>query len=257
MHRWLQNVFLVPFSLCVWTFAFFWMALMVITSVLLLPVLPFRKTHLWIARPALSMCMLSTFSWVRVIFHPEYDPKQPCVYNGNHVSSMDAHLVGRVLPQPFCGLSAAESFHIPIYGWIMKLSQSIPVYPQKSGRTGEIVEAAKDRIAQGISIVAYAEGGRTLDGRVAPFRRGVFFMARDAGVPIVPVASRGMYRLLRKGTWLVRPSIITVYVGKQIDISHLTDDEIETFTEEFRQIVVDFAEDGKLPEGVTSPWSIQ
>ena len=48
-----------------------------------------------------------------------------------------------------------------------------------------------------------------------------------------------------------------MYVGKQIDISQLTDDEIETFTEEFRQIVVDFAEDGKLPEGVTSPWPIK
>jgi 1-acyl-sn-glycerol-3-phosphate acyltransferase len=81
-------------------------------------------------------------------------------------------------------------------------------------------------------------------------------MARDAGIPIVPVITRGMYRLLRKGTWLIRPSIITVYVGKQIDISRLTDEKIGTFAEEFRQFVIDFAEDGKLPEGITSPWPL-
>ena len=256
MREHLINLALVPFSIFAWTAACFWMALMVVTSMLLLPVWPFRKTHMWIARPLLPMCIYSSFSRIRVIYHPEYDPKQLSLYNGNHVSSLDAHLCCRVIPQAFCGLVSAHSFNIPIYGRIMKLSQSIPVYSRASGRSGEIVEAAKDRVSKGIAIASYAEGGRTLDGRVAPYRRGVFFMARDAGIPVVPMATRGMYRLLPKNSWLVRPSIITVYVGKQIDISDLSDDDVGKFAEHCHQIAVDFVEHGKLPEGVTSPWPL-
>jgi 1-acyl-sn-glycerol-3-phosphate acyltransferase len=252
----LRKVFWVLFSVFVWSMAFFCMALMVVASLLLLPVLPFSKTHMWIARPAMAMCIWCTFSRIRVIYHPDYDPKRLSIYNGNHVSALDAHMLCRAIPQPICGLSAAESFNIPIYGWIMRLSRSIPVYPRASGRTAEFVAAAKDRIAQGISIAAYAEGGRTLDGKVGQYHRGVFFMARDAGIPIVPIVSRGMFRLLPKGSLLARPSTITVYVGKQVDISHLSDDEVGEFAERFRQLVVDFAEDAKLPDGVTSPWPL-
>jgi 1-acyl-sn-glycerol-3-phosphate acyltransferase len=202
------------------------------------------------------MSIWCTFSRIRVIYHPDYDPKRLSVYNGNHVSALDAHLLCQVIPQPFCGLVAAESFNIPIYGWVMRLSQSIPVFPRSSGRTAEFIAAARDRIAQGISIATYAEGGRTPDGKVGPFKRGVFFMARDAGIPIVPVASRGMYHMLPKGAWLPRPTTITVYVGQQMDIGDLTDDEVGDFAERFRQIIVDFTENAELPEGVSSPWPL-
>ena len=232
------------------------MTLMVLFSALLLPVFPFRKTHMWIARPLLSLCIWCSFSRVRIIYHPDYDPKKLSLYNSNHVSALDAHLCARIIAQPYCGLIKAESLKVPIYGWIMRLSQSIPVQPRKSGRTSELVEAARDRVSQGIAIATYAEGGRTPDGKVHPFRRGVFFMARDAGIPVVPVAVRGMYRLLRKGAWLVRPSTITVYMGKQEDISHLSDDEVGEFAERSQRLVADFVEDAKLPDGVTSPWPL-
>jgi 1-acyl-sn-glycerol-3-phosphate acyltransferase len=252
----LRKILLLPFSILSWCVAFTSMLLAVVIGGLLSPVLPFRKTHLWIARPGMIMCIWGTLSRIRVIYHPDYDPKQLSVYNGNHVSALDAHLCCRVIPQAFCGLVAAKSFNLPVYGWVMRLSQSIPVYSRASGRTAEFIAAAKDRVSKGIAIATYPEGGRTLDGTVGPFKRGSFFMARDAGIPVVPVATRGMFRMLPKGAWLPRPSTITVYVGKQVDISGLNDVEVGEFVERFRQIIVDFTEDAKLPDGVTSPWPL-
>ncbi len=244
----LPRPLLVIFSLWVWSVGFCLMALTVVLSAILLPIVPFRKSHMWIARPLMSLCLMITFSRFRVIYHPRYDPKRLSMFNGNHVSAFDAHMLCRVIRLPICGVTAAASMTVPIYGWVMRLSQGIPVWPQNSGRTAEISAAARDRIGQGIAIAAYAEGGRTLDGKVGPYKRGTFFMARDAGIPVVPVVTRGMYELLPKGSWLVQPSDITVYVHEQIETDGLSDDEVGELAERFRDIVVDYAEHGRLPQ---------
>jgi 1-acyl-sn-glycerol-3-phosphate acyltransferase len=42
-------------------------------------------------------------------------------------------------------------------------------------------------------------------------------MAREAGLPVVPLATAACASSMRKGTWLFTPTKITIYVGAQID----------------------------------------
>jgi 1-acyl-sn-glycerol-3-phosphate acyltransferase len=72
-------------------------------------------------------------------------------------------------------------------------------------------------------------------------------MARDAGLPIVPFATRGMFEMNRKGTWLFKPSKITLYVGAPIETVGLSNDEMLAIIARTHKLISDFAEHGIIP----------
>ena len=198
---------------------------------------------------AMKFCVYMTLSKVRVIYDSHFEAERRSVFAQNHVSMMDGHIACVSIPHEFCGLMNAWHFHIPCYGWIMRSTGGIPVHPRQAGRTAELTIAAKDRIQRGLSILAFPEGHRTRDMKVGPFKRGVFFMARDANIPVVPLAVHGIHQVNRKGKYTFAPGQITVYVGAQQETSGLTDDEVHALAERTRHIVSVFAETGRMPDG--------
>ncbi|HIA04235.1 MAG TPA: 1-acyl-sn-glycerol-3-phosphate acyltransferase [Myxococcales bacterium] len=240
--------FLLPLSLVSWVLGFVWMVVLVLLSGLLLPFFPFNKTHMWIGRPLMTLVLHCTFSRFKVTYHPDFDPSRIGLYMGNHVTMTDAHIMTLAIPGPFCGVVGAHHLNYPVYGSILKLSRSIPIYPRSSGRTAEIIETVRERVREGINIAAYPEGRRTRDGKVAEFKRGMFFMARDAQIPVYPIAMRGMYKMLPRGTGLIYPTLVEVYVGKPWDFTEVSDEAMEQKIAEFRQTIINFVEHGTMEE---------
>ena len=243
------NLLLIPTSVMAWLLAAVWMVLTVLLSVLLLPLFPFKKSHMFIPRPLMAMCIRTTLSRVRIRYHPDFDRAEPGLFMGNHATGLDAHLMTWLIPGPMCGMVGAHHLDYPIYGSIIKLARSIPIYPRSEGQLEALTRDARERITEGINIAAYPEGARTRDGHVGPFKRGMFFMARDANIPVYPVAVRGLYSVLPRGQWIVFPGKIDVYVGRAISFADVSDDDMAEAVEDFRQLVVDFVEHGRVPEG--------
>ena len=78
--------------------------------------------------------------------------------------------------------------------------------------------SAAARLARGSSLLVFPEGTRTLDGRLGEFQPGVFRIVQQLGAPIVPVTVTGMYRVMRKGSYLIRPGYdVTVYCDAPIE----------------------------------------
>jgi len=248
-----SDLWIAPFSIGVWTLSFFWMTIVAFASFVLLLVMPFRKFHKHFGAPAFSMCIRFAGCRVTVTRDPGFDPDTRSLFCHNHVNVMDGHLASMVIPHAFCGLMEAAHFKIPGYGWMMRASLGIPVHPRASGRTEELTMAARDRIEKGLSILCFPEAHRTRDGHVRPFRRGVFFMARDAGIPVVPVAIRGMYEVNRRGAWRIYPGRVHVHIGPQIRTLGLDDDAITILAAHMHERVSTFVEtgtpfDGPLPQ---------
>jgi 1-acyl-sn-glycerol-3-phosphate acyltransferase len=236
----------VVYSAAVWAVGFAWMAGVSVVWAVVRVVMPGRNTQHLVGAPGMAVCLRFTLSKVTRIYDPAFDPTRTSVFCQNHVNLMDAHAACASIPGPFCGLMNKWQFYIPFYGWIMSLAEGIAV---RSGanRYREIATQANDRAARGISILVFPEAHRTRDGKVHAFKRGVFLMAREAGLPVVPLATRGMYELNRKGTWLLKPSDIQIYMGAQIETAGLSDDELRDVIDRTEQIVRDFTERGIIP----------
>jgi 1-acyl-sn-glycerol-3-phosphate acyltransferase len=240
---------LILFSMAFWTFAFAFMLLLAIVSLLLLLFLPYPKVHHRVPAPGFSLiARAATLFRFRVTYDPAFDPRRPSVYVMNHTNLLDAHVASAVIPQPFCGLMNSWHRFVPFYGWLMRLSRGIFVRPADRGRLLDVMTAeARVRREIGMSILTFPEAHRTLDGRIRTFKKGVFFMARDAGYPVVPIAARGMFGVNRKGSRLFRPAPVDVHVFPQMETAGLTDAEVGRLAEEARALVTAYVERGWLP----------
>lgn len=247
LSKLVKKVAQVAYSAAVWGVSFAWMGGVAVTWAAVSLFVPPRKTHNYIGGPGMGAVLRLSLSKVEIIYDPDFDPERRSVFCQNHVNLMDAHAACASIPHAFCGLMNAWQFKIPFYGMIMRLADGIPVHQNSVNRYREVAAAARQRAEKGLSILVFPEAHRTLDGKVAEFKKGVFLMAREAGLPIVPLATRGMWELNRKGTWLFTPSKITIYVGAQIETAGISTEQLRKVIARTETIIRDFAEHGIIP----------
>lgn len=223
-------------SICAWSIAFVVQMLVAIVCFPLLALRPFERFQGGWPADIMGAIPRLTFSRLTVVWDRQYDPRRVSVYTANHTSMLDGHVAIYALPHPFCGVENAAHLAVPGYGWVMRLANAIPI-PRGEQRTEAVVAAARERASRGISILAFPEAHRTMTGHVRPFKRGVFVMARAAGLPIVPVGIRGMYHVFPKGTWIVRPGHLEVYLGPTIETAGLSDDQLDAVVTRVQDII--------------------
>jgi 1-acyl-sn-glycerol-3-phosphate acyltransferase len=171
---------------------------------------------------------------------PGFDRNRASVFICNHVNLFDAFVVYSAVPQFIRGLELESHFKIPAYGWMMKRFGNVPV--SRGGGPSQFkkaLERVRDYIENGISVVIFAEGTRTLDGRVAPFQKGGFVMAHQIGAPIVPMSICGSFQFNRKGSWMLLPSKITVYLHDTIGTKDLPRAALDDLIKRVHQIVAE------------------
>ena len=169
---------------------------------------------------------------VEVRRSPGFDPHRVCFFVSNHVNLFDPFVLYSVVPQLIRGLELESHFRIPVYGWLMKRFGNVPVpelnRPADLKRMWRLTRAALDA---GVSLVVFPEGGRTVTGRVGPFRDGVFRMARDFGTPITPVSIVGAFTFNRKTSWMLRPATIVVWLHETIETAGHSKQELDELRE--------------------------
>jgi 1-acyl-sn-glycerol-3-phosphate acyltransferase len=146
-------------------------------------------------------------------------PPGACVFVSNHVSNADAITFIPSIPRRVAILIKQELFRIPILSIGMRRAQFVPVDRSDRDAAAASVELAVKRLKEGLSFAIFAEGTRSADGRLRPFKRGGFTIAIDAGAPIVPVSVAGTQRLLPKGDWKLRSGEVIVRYGPAVDSS--------------------------------------
>ncbi len=107
----------------------------------------------------------------------------------NHLSHGDALFVGAAIPRRVCFLMHRSFFRAPVVGAVAKLFDTIPVAAEDSAaEKQESLARAAELARQGELVCIFAEGAISRTGHLLGFKRGLETIARDAGVPIVPVA---------------------------------------------------------------------
>lgn len=147
---------------------------------------------------------------------------RPYIFASNHQSQFDIFSMQGRFKFDFRWLAKKELFQIPLFGHAMRLAGYIPV-DRSHGRKAmkSLIEAA-ERIASGTSVIIFPEGTRSRDGKLHVFKTGGMVLALKSGVPVVPVAIKGTYEILPKGSLLAKPGNVIIKVGKPVDTSKYT-----------------------------------
>lgn len=157
---------------------------------------------------------------VEVRRSPGFDPKRTCFFISNHVNLFDPFVLYSTIPQFFRGLELESHFRIPAYGWMMKRFGNVPVPDNpRPADLKQMWRMTRGALQSGVSLVVFAEGSRTITGRVEPFQDGVFRMAQQFGTPIAPVSIVGAFEWNRKTSWMLRPSRVVVHLHDTIETS--------------------------------------
>lgn len=173
-----------------------------------------------------------------VRFGPGFDRNRTSFFVCNHVNLFDAFVIYSAIPQFVRGLEQESHFKIPAYGWMMKRFGNIPV--STDGGTvayKQMLKRTRAAIESGVSLIVFAEGGRTRTGKVGPFKPGVFRMAQQFGCPIVPMSIVGSYEFSRKGSWMIYPSKIVVYLHDTIETKAVAKTDVDALAERINRIV--------------------
>jgi 1-acyl-sn-glycerol-3-phosphate acyltransferase len=129
-----------------------------------------------------------------------------CIFMANHVSNLDPPALIPYIPGRTSAFLKRSLMHIPVLGWGFQQGEFIPV--DRDGRresAEESVAAARRILAKGVHITTFVEGTRSRDGRMLPFKKGPFYLAKETGAPCVPVSIYGTETLMGKGSLRIRP----------------------------------------------------
>ena len=185
-----------------------------------------------------------TWSWMilktsRISVHVEggehVQAARPTIYCSNHPSAMDIPIMFVHLPVQFRFLAKKVLFHLPFLGWHLRRSGHIPVEREQPKAAMKSFEEAVKKIHAGSSVLLFPEGSRSRDGSLGRFKRGGFFLALQAGAPIVPITLNGSREVLPTGSYHIRPGRVEMVIHPPIATEGLTAKDLSALSERVRE----------------------
>lgn len=152
-----------------------------------------------------------------------------------HSSHYDIPTVFMAMPGSIRMLAKQELFRIPLMGRAMRVAEFPSISRQKHRQALKELAQAREMMESGIVLWAAPEGTRSTDGRLQPFKRGCFNLALDTNAVIVPVAIRGIHRVLPARTWrfnLDQP--VELLIGKPIDTNAYSKERVAELMQDTR-----------------------
>ncbi|MEC9482799.1 MAG: 1-acyl-sn-glycerol-3-phosphate acyltransferase, partial [Halomonas sp.] len=163
----------------------------------------FAGVYILAANPR-AVLRLAIFALMHVMYRLRFAGRMHVPAEGaalvvcNHVSFMDALILGGACPRPLRFLMDRPIYESPWLNWFFRIAGAIPVDSERRdpGGVRRALEQVSLALRNGEVVMLFPEGRLTPDGDVHRFRRGVdMILARDA-VPVVPAALAGLW-----GSW--------------------------------------------------------
>jgi acyl carrier protein len=139
--------------------------------------------------------------------------KTPAVLAVNHTSYLDAVVLLAILDYRDYAFVAKREFkdnplmRALLAGFGTQFIERFDL-AKSTEHAGELAEAAKG----GVSLIVFPEGTLKRNTGLMGFRTGAFQAAAQAGIPVVPIALRGVRSVLRDGTWYLRRAAVSVTI---------------------------------------------
>lgn len=175
---------------------------------------------------------------VEVIGRENIITERPQIFMANHQGDFDIPIFLAHIPVDFLWTAKKELFRVPIFGRVMRKAGYIEIDRQDREKAMKGLEEAGGEINKGVSIATFPEGTRSSDGKILPFKQGMFHIAIQTGIPIVPITIIGSDKIMPKGTLKVSRGEIIMVIDKPVEAGEYTIESRTALIEKVREIIV-------------------
>lgn len=175
---------------------------------------------------------------VNVIRKGDLDPNQSYVFVPNHQSAFDIFLIYGYLGQNIKWVQKQELRKIPFVGKASEMAGHVFVDQSSFKSMKETILKAESQILKDhTSMTIFPEGARTYDGKMGRFKRGAFLIAKELGLPVVPLTINGAFDVMKIHTYLVNPGKLELIIHQPIPTQDLADEDIPALMNESKEII--------------------
>jgi 1-acyl-sn-glycerol-3-phosphate acyltransferase len=160
---------------------------------------------------------------------------ESCVFVANHSSIYDVPILFTALPRQLRIMAKAALVYVPFIGWHLYRSGHVLVNRKNPG--AGIFKRMQRMARSGASLIVFPEASRTIDGTVKRFKGGIFLLAIENGLPVVPVSVSGSRIVMPKGRFMVCPATVQVTVHDAIPTKGLSREDARALAERVRTVV--------------------
>ena len=138
------------------------------------------------------------------------------VVMANHLSYVD--IVVLFLALPICPgfLAKRELTRIPFLAQALRAGGHVLIDRGKRVDAMAAIESAAEQVKAGKTVLIFPEGTRGDSDTIGELKKGGFYLAKAANVPILPVGVRGSRSIFPRGALLLRPGHVEVHIGAPI-----------------------------------------
>jgi 1-acyl-sn-glycerol-3-phosphate acyltransferase len=143
----------------------------------------------------LAWLLIHTIHRVNTVDVERIPDEGPAVLVCNHVSYVDAIVIGAASPRPIRFVMDHRIFRNPFLGWVFRTAKAIPIATARDDPW--LMEKAFIDIAQALHegdlVCIFPEGRLTSTGEMNEFRGGIAKIVARSKVPVIPMALRGLW----------------------------------------------------------------
>lgn len=205
-------------------------------AVLVLPyTLAHKVTKYWIK--ALSLCLHCPIT----IKGKDYLPTTgPAILAVNHSSYIDALVLISALPSQICFIGKSSLFKAPILRTFLRKLGHIAIDKHDILNSIQNLNNIRQELNSKKIFLAFPEGTFTSTPGLRPFKTGIFKLAAEMSIPIIPLALKGTRRIFRRNSILLKSNKITLTVENPIFSSGKDWDQINDFKNKVRKVIAKY-----------------
>lgn len=174
---------------------------------------------------------------VTVTGRENLDPRQSYVVVSNHQSHFDIFVLYGFLGIDFRWIMKQELRKVPGIG--ISCYRLGHIFVDRSNHAAALasIDAAKERITDGTSVLFFPEGTRSRSGRLRTFKKGAFHFARDLGLPVLPVTIVGTRDVLPSDGIDLKPGSARLIIHPPIELEGNSREEIAVLMTRVRDTI--------------------
>jgi 1-acyl-sn-glycerol-3-phosphate acyltransferase len=174
---------------------------------------------------------------VSIIGRENVDPRQSYVIISNHRSLFDVVVLYGWIGIDFKWVMKQELRKIPGLGIGCEKIGHVFIDRSNSEKAIASINAAKDRLINGTSVIFFPEGRRSDTNEMREFKKGAFKLALEFGLPILPVTLVNTSYILPNKTLDLLPGTAKIVFHKPIDIKNYSDTTMQDLMEKSRSVL--------------------